>query len=327
MPVKKGSKKKKSGKKKRLKSAPVEKEDVKAENMEPGSLISGTQTDPLLASNGKKSKKKKGKKKKLTKAEKALEKLEKATQKIKDDEESFYHLINRMDQWLRSMAPRAIELFKMIDTSGDGILSYDEFKSGMFDLNIPLNRTELHLMARLLDTDDSGEIDYTEFSKGITYVKPVDETSDPDPDHKTSLILSERKPVPCSCCKMGVWQPYREKNPRYLSIELRLVTFDNYKDHLGHISVLVHSHLSIYGLIELIINQTSVLSTKLAIFSDKSRSLEALLPVESTLEDCGYFGSSRENPQEITLYYDYTVEFVNCPLLMCDHYFGQKLEV
>ncbi|ESO96927.1 hypothetical protein LOTGIDRAFT_159681 [Lottia gigantea] len=325
MPVKKGSKKK--GKKKSLKSSKVDKEDVKLENMEPGSVVSGMKTDPVLAaasSSGKK--KKKGKKKKMTKSERALAKLEKAVDKIREDEVHYDHLITRINQWLIEISPKAIPLFSKIDVTGDGILTYEEFKSGMFDLNIPLNKTELHLLTKLLDKDDSGEIDYTEFTKGLQHVRKESIELEKDKD-EVSLILSERKPIPCPCCKMGVWQPYREKHPRYVLVDMRLVTFDSFKEHPGHISVLVHSHLSVYGLIEILVQQTHVLSTKLAVFINKTRNLEAMLPVDSSLEDCGYFGNTKESPQEVTLYYDYNVEFTDCPILMCDHYFGQKFEL
>jgi hypothetical protein len=37
----------------------------------------------------------------------------------------------------------------------------------MFDLNVPCNMVELHLLAQLLDRDNSGEIEYMEFPNGV----------------------------------------------------------------------------------------------------------------------------------------------------------------
>lgn len=37
----------------------------------------------------------------------------------------------------------------------------------MFDLHVPLTRVELHLLTRLLDADNSGEVDYTQLDRGL----------------------------------------------------------------------------------------------------------------------------------------------------------------
>lgn len=42
---------------------------------------------------------------------------------------------------------------------------------GMYDMGLTLNDTQVHLLAKLLDRDNSGEIDYTEISKGLQYAK------------------------------------------------------------------------------------------------------------------------------------------------------------
>ncbi|XP_046562852.1 uncharacterized protein LOC124271736 [Haliotis rubra] len=120
---------------------------------------------------------------------------------------------------------------------------------------------------------------------------------------------------------MAIDEPYREKNPKYLQIELRLVTFEKLKHHPGHVNVLVHSHLPVFGLVQLLVHLTSVQSTKVSVFRDKTRTKDVRLPPNFRLEDCGYVGNSKDNPQEIVLYYDYTVEFTDCPILVCDHYF------
>ena len=69
------------------------------------------------------------------------------------------------------------------------------------------------------------------------------------------------------------------------------------------------------------------MSTKLSIFYDKSRSRDAMLPLHLSLQELGYEGGTYDDPDELTLYYDYKVEFTDCPLLLCDHYFGQKTDV
>ena len=41
----------------------------------------------------------------------------------------------------------------------------------MLDLQVPLNKIELHLFTTLLDQDNSGEIDYMALTKGLQYTK------------------------------------------------------------------------------------------------------------------------------------------------------------
>jgi uncharacterized ubiquitin-like protein YukD len=106
-----------------------------------------------------------------------------------------------------------------------------------------------------------------------------------------------------------------------------MVTFEKFHHYPGHLELLVHDHMPVCGLIQTIIEETQITSSKIAIFRDPSRSRESLLSPKSTLAECGIVGDSRLDPVEVTLYYDYTVEFTDCPILLCDHYFGQKIQV
>lgn len=321
-------KKKSASKKKGKKSAKGKKKSSKdgddkaegLENVDPSTLISG---DP--ASSGSQKGKKKGKKKKLSKSEKATEKLEKQVEKIKADVPYFDRLINTMHQWLVANAETAVELFRQIDSDGEGLLSFDEFKSGMFDMNAPVTKIELHLLCKLLDDEDTGEIDYTELENGLQNVRQSRELDRQIARNDRQLLLTERKFLPCPCCKMSRVEPWNEPIPRYILLELRLVTFDMYKDYPGHLELLVHSHVPVCGIIQMIVEETDISSTKLAVFRDRSRSPESVLLPGVTLEDCGFLGDSYHSPEDVTLFYDYTVEFTDCPILMCDHYFGQNI--
>ena len=118
---------------------------------------------------------------------------------------------------------------------------------------------------------------------------------------------------------------------RYVHVHFKLMTFDNYKDHPMHFKRLVTDSTTVLGLMEMIRNETFLQSPKclnqLFLFREKSYETSAQLPQELTLEDCGYEGGPKLKPLKIDLYYDYKVEFKDCPLLMCDHYFGQKLKL
>lgn len=44
----------------------------------------------------------------------------------------FNDFVDRMDRWLKQKTSCAVEMFKKIDTEGEGIISYSLFKSGKF---------------------------------------------------------------------------------------------------------------------------------------------------------------------------------------------------
>jgi len=322
--VKKKGKSSKGGKKKKksAKKSAAEDKVEGLENADPNTLISG---DDPAEGGKKKKKKKKGKVKKLSKSEKSLEKLEKSVEKMKAKEDVYDTFITKLHQWLVTFSANAMDMFKRIDTDGEGILSFDEFKAGLFDLGAPVNKVEAHLLCKLLDEDDSGEIDYTDLEKGLQYAKEVRELEKLRLRDERQLIPTERKFPTYPGSKMIRVEPWKEPLPRYILLELRSVTFDRLQDYPGHLELLVQSHLPVVAIIQLIIQHTDISSTTLSVFTDASRSPESVLPPSLTLEEAGFPGESREAPEEVTLYYDYTVEFKDSPILMCDHYFGQKL--
>lgn len=103
---------------------------------------------------------------------------------------------------------------------------------------------------------------------------------------------------------------------------MMLITFaDTMKHHPCHFNKVVHTRMTIYGLIQLIKIEVGIQSSTITVFRDKSRLPESELTENMTLEECGYDGRDWYNPIEHVLYYDYTSEFRECPILMCDHYF------
>lgn len=323
MPKKKGVKKKKKG-------ADSDKVEGLDEN-DPGSLISVTQEDGTLDlskedKGGDKKKKKKGKKKKVSKSEKGLEKLEKLTEKLRNEKEFFHGFVKRMDKWLEINSPILVELFTKYDIQSDCCLNYDEFKSGLFDMNVPCNKIETHLLAKLLDRENSGDIDYTDIPKGLKYIRELEDIEQEAEENEQVLIIEDRTINHCKCCKMGIDEPYKVKNPKYILLELRMVTFDKTNNYSGHITELVHSHVSVKGLIEIIKERTKIYSSKIRIYVDSSWNKEAILNPEMTLKGLGYEGDTYDEPDELTLYYDFLIEFRKCPLLLSDHYFGKEKE-
>jgi len=78
----------------------------------------------------KKSGKKKKKASKLSLNEKLLLKLEKGSDLLKANKYNYEHFVETADAWMIKYGTRCTELIKVFDAASDGIVSYDEFKSG-----------------------------------------------------------------------------------------------------------------------------------------------------------------------------------------------------
>ena len=114
---------------------------------------------------------------------------------------------------------------------------------------------------------------------------------------------------------------------RYINAMFRLLSFDGNRNHPGHFCKVVVSHLTIFHLMQVVREEMAIESTRIVIFTDKSCDESSVLAEELSLEDCGFVGGTKTNPKELLLYYDYVNDFTECPLLLCDHYFGRKIKL
>lgn len=71
-------------------------------------------------------------------------------------------------------------------------------------------------------------------------------------------------------------------------------------------------------------DRAGIHTSSLEVFSSRVPTEEARLPLESTLEECGFKGGPEERPPEATVYYDYRLPFTDCPILNYDHYIRSK---
>ncbi|XP_067859936.1 uncharacterized protein [Heptranchias perlo] len=303
-----------------------------------------------IANKKKKKKKKKKTKQTLTKEERKQETLEKACKHFQSNTVEYELFLDRMDKWLKTHHRQAMELFCKYDKIGNGILQYEEFKLGMRDLDIPCAEAQLHLLARLLDQNNSGTIDYVELGAGLDkarYHQSSSEEKEEEDERKeverandriavrkdkkehetkkeaeTRLVVTKEVLDHRPGCHLGLWKPAQVSEARYVSLELRIITFNSMKSHPGHFQEMVYSHMKVYGLISRIRHRTGIESTRLRVFKDQSSSQKSLLPLDLSLEECGFRGGPHHSPPSVPLYYDYSIEFRDCPILNCDHYFA-----
>ena len=111
---------------------------------------------------------------------------------------------------------------------------------------------------------------------------------------------------------------------RFVQIEMKLLTFLRIQNYPGHFRVLVYSHITVQGLIDIINERHGGTLRYVKVYHEDSRGERMELDVHKTLEECGYHGAPKTEPQRVDLLYDYTTEFHDCPVLMSDDYITRE---
>ena len=107
-------------------------------------------------------------------------------------------------------------------------------------------------------------------------------------------------------------------------MELQLLTFANLpqmKSYPGHFQIFVHAHIPVYSVESIINERFGGTTRKVVIYCTSKEGKQIHLDHHKTLEECGFTGGPRPEPQLVELFYDFDVEFNDCPILMSDHYF------
>jgi len=234
----------------------------------------------------------------------------------KDDLHVMY--LQRINQWMLSNLGRAIDVFRKFDKNSDGVLTYDEFFSGMRDLDAPFTNLELMVLAKIIDTDCDKAIDYIEFSNGVKYERPVKYLKD---DGLPAINIIREKFENCPQCLIKRWNYNENKNPRYIRLEVQHEVMLKVDSYPGHFHALLHAHTYIHGIKDTIKQLHNNAFTKINIYS-KDEDKIFMLEDQKTLQESGYEGgSSKEDCQKVLLYYDFDISNIDCPILTCDYYF------
>jgi hypothetical protein len=112
----------------------------------------------------------------------------------------------------------------------------------------------------------------------------------------------------------------------YIKLDLKLVTFANDKEFKGHIKdEIICTNFKILSLIELIKEKNDIVSMKISIFHDTSKSKASYLEENKTLESYGFAGKTYadciESSEKVVLFFDYMILANDDPILNCDFYF------
>ncbi|CAF1475870.1 unnamed protein product [Rotaria sp. Silwood1] len=267
-------------------------------------------------------KKKKKKKKGKAGREKELERLTKATKNIFASPEKLNVACERINSLLTNHKKLLLGVCQLLDKLDSGRLSYEQFRLVIKDRLPIISREDLFILMKLFENE--GFIDYRaildeEFSTGILrHIVPL--TVPPSKE----IVLEKKLPKEL---KRPFNEPLQLSHPKYVTLHLRLITFDSYHAYPGHIRLTVPDHMSIYALSKMVIDETDLATRSISIFREKVRSRHGLLDPMRSLEECRLTGAYRDGTHKqsfptYTLYYDYSPMDIrsDCPILKCDYF-------
>ena len=113
----------------------------------------------------------------------------------------------------------------------------------------------------------------------------------------------------------------------YIKLDLKHITFVNDKEFRGHIKEeIVNTKTKIYSLIELLKDRLDIVSYKISIYQDVSKSKNSYLDENRSLESYGYAGGAYndvlQSNEKVVLFFDYWILKNEDPILNCDFYFN-----
>ncbi|CAF2604281.1 unnamed protein product [Rotaria sp. Silwood2] len=267
-------------------------------------------------------KKKKKKKKGKAGREKEIERLKKSTKGIFASPEKLNGACERINALLTNHKKLLLGVCQVLDKLDSGHLSYEQFRLVIKDRLPIMSREDLFILMKLFENE--GFIDYRaildqELSNGILrHIVPL--TVPPSKE----IILEKKLPKEL---KRPFYEPLQLNHPKYVTLHLRLITFDSYHAYPGHIRLTVPDHMSIYALSKMVIDETDLATRSISIFREKVRSRHGLLEPMLSLEDCrltgAYVDGTHNQPfPTYTLYYDYSPMDIgsDCPILKCDYF-------
>ncbi|UJR30118.1 hypothetical protein I4U23_017659 [Adineta vaga] len=266
---------------------------------------------------------KKKKKKAKTGRQKELDRLTKGTKDILETPEKLNDVCKRINSLISVQKKNLLAACQLIDKYNIGSLSYEQFRLIIRDRLPELSSEDLFVLTQLFQTDGTA-IDYRmifdeESSNGVLqHVKQLPVPSSTD-------IILEKKPI--KEIKRPFNEPFEIDQPKYVTIQFRLITFDAYNVYPGHVHLTIPDHMSIYALSKMVIDKTDLPTRSIQIFREKIRSSDVILDPMRSLESYGLTGAYKDGTHKqvfptYTLYYDYYPLGIraDCPILKCDYY-------
>lgn len=219
-------------------------------------------------------------------------------------------LTEDLSRWLSEHQPQVEELLKQRDVDQSGSVTEEDFQLGLLELGVPCQKSQLDILTQKLNTTNN-KLSYQELSAQLHQLRlrggaVVDPTISSEQDKQDA---AEREDV----------KKFDQKE-RFIRLRVRMIPFDS-AAHPGSFEVVLSVGRSVLSLMWIIQERVGIQTSQLKVFRSRVSTEEACLSPLSSLEECGFKGGSEICPTEATVYYDYTLPRMDCPILNCDHYF------
>ncbi|XP_026180390.1 uncharacterized protein LOC113140689 isoform X2 [Mastacembelus armatus] len=272
-------------------------------------------------------KKKKKRPHKTTKKEHEKVSKDKACEAFKNRSE-FESFLGEMIKWFSGHQQQVYQLFSLSDASGDGSVNAKDFELGLMKLGVPCQQFQLITLTQLLQNNNT--IRYQELERQVQRLRLNDSSTEVNANMSGEDVMKRQQAAETEDmtglerCANG--QLLNPKHDRFIRLSVRLIPFESSAAHPGNFEVVLSSRSKVFSLIRIIQDQVGIQTSRLEVFRGRLPTEEAFLPPQSSLEECGFKGGPEQSPSEDTVYYDYRLLFVDCPLLNCDHYFSLKTD-
>nr|XP_019950027.1 PREDICTED: uncharacterized protein LOC109634168 isoform X1 [Paralichthys olivaceus] len=240
--------------------------------------------------------------------------MDKTHEELRSNRPEFEGFLDQMIQWFSDHQQQVDEHFSPKDADRGGSVNLKDFQLGLMSLGAPCQQIQLHMLSELLKTNNN-TITYQDLKKQIQRLSHSSAGVD--------TLMSEDVSGLKTCDHDRPVNPHRD---RFIRLTVRLIPFDSFTEHPANFEVVLSSSCRVFSLIRIIQDRVGIQTSRLDVFRSRAAAEEVRLPPESSLEECGFKGGEEERPPEETVYYDYKLEFTDCPLLNCDHYFRSKPE-
>ncbi|KAM3598151.1 uncharacterized protein V6R79_014303 [Siganus canaliculatus] len=215
-----------------------------------------------------------------------------------------------MFAWFSDDQQQLDEAFGYGESDRSGSVDLKDSQHSLMDLGVPCQESQLQALTQQLKTTNNRTYPQ-DLSRRVQRLRQREESG-------TRTQGSQGEAVDRCASRQLL-----DRDPgRLIRLSVRLIPFDSAAAHPGNFEVLLSSSCRVYSLIRMIQDQVGILTSSLEVFRSRVPTEEARLPLESSLEECGFRGGPEESPPEATVFWDYRLPLTDCPILNCDHYFS-----
>lgn len=220
--------------------------------------------------------------------------IDQAVKALRSNALKYEEFLARMNSWYTQKKPTLKTMIKMVSPKKSTI-SYDTAKRLFFDLQIPCTQLEAHAICLELDRKQQRRIK-------TKLPRTINERIQPNMYTKSKNTLQVR-------------DMFITINFKYFPLKSDI--------HLPcHFQATVRSDMYVSKLCEIITKCTNLKAKQWYIFYNKHINTYPPLPSDFVLNRLGIFAGREDCPSMIDLYYVGELDFMECPLLLCDHYFS-----